>query len=432
MPKVLMEIKFTPYECPRNKGAAEHAAERAFYNGTAEYNYFSYTEKDGKVVKDEENGAKNYMEKTSGVFNAKGVLTAKQKAELSKKLRETKSIIWHGFISFDDETSPLFNTQEACVHFVNRTMNSYFERNGLDQKNLELFCSLHSDTDHRHIHFAFFEKEPKLIDKKTKRRVYRTRGVLGDRVYLLDKEIVPKGTEGAKLGYHDFGHDNFITNANYYLEENKYELELARKAMTEQMDASRTDVSTNWRYKELRSSLIALARELPKSGKGNIKGYNSKDMTPHRRKIDKVVKQYIDAVPGLRQQHNALVREVFKRESDLKRICKTEGFDYEKAAKPGVEAMKKDIRVRLGNRILKIAESVNDDYKKIGIARANDLTRKIAAKNNRKAVERSLIRSAKYGSHNGTNYTVDYSVRLHQIEEVIEHERQRKTMLYGA
>ena len=424
MPNVLMNISFTPYDCPRNKGAAEHAAERAFYNGTAEYNYFSYTEKDGKIVKDEENGAKNYMEKTSGVFNAKGVLTAKEKADLSKKLKETKSIIWHGFISFDEETSPLFNTQEACVHFVNRTMNSYFERNGLDKDNLEFFCSLHSDTDHRHIHFAFFEKEPKLIDKKTGKLVYRSKGKMGKKVYKLDGEYVPKDTE-----WEDFGRQNFIANANLYLEENKYELELARKATVDVIDASRTDVLTSWKYKELRSSLIDLWRKLPAKGR---KSYNSANLAPYRKDVDKIVKQYIDAVPGSRQQHNALVREVFRRESDLKRICKSEGFDYDKAAKPGVEAMKKDIRVRLGNRILKIAESVNDDYKKIGIARANDLTRKIAAKNNRKAVERSLIRSAKYMSHNGTNYTVDYSVRLHQIEEGIENERQRKTMLYGA
>lgn len=429
MPNVLMNISFTPYDCPRNKGAAEHAAERAFYNGTAEYNYFSYTEKDGKIVKDEENGAKNYMEKTSGVFNAKGVLTAKEKADLSKKLKETKSIIWHGFISFDEETSPLFNTQEACVHFVNRTMNSYFERNGLDKDNLEFFCSLHSDTDHRHIHFAFFEKEPKLIDKKTGKLVYRSKGKMGKKVYKLDGEYVPKDTEGAKAEWEDFGRQNFIANANLYLEENKYELELARKATVDVIDASRTDVLTSWKYKELRSSLIDLWRKLPAKGR---KSYNSANLAPYRKDVDKIVKQYIDAVPGLRQQHNALVREVFRRESDLKRICKSEGFDYDKAAKPGVEAMKKDIRVRLGNRILKIAESVNDDYKKIGIARANDLTRKIAAKNNRKAVERSLIRSAKYMSHNGTNYTVDYSVRLHQIEEGIENERQRKTMLYGA
>lgn len=429
MSKVIMDISFTPYKCPRNKGAAEHAAERAFYNGTAEYNYFSYTEKYGKVVKDEENGIKNYMEKTSGVFNAKGVLTAKEKADLSKKLKETKSIIWHGFISFDEETSPLFNTQEACVHFVNRTINSYFERNGLDKYNLEFFCSLHSDTDHRHIHFAFFEKEPKLIDKKTGKLVYRSKGKMGKKVYKLDGEYVSKDTEGAKAEWEDFGRQNFIANANLYLEENKYELELARKATVDIIDASRTDVLTSWKYKELRSSLIDLWRKLPAKGR---KSYNSANLAPYRKDVDKIVKQYIDAVPGLRQQHNALVREVFRRESDLTRICKNEGFDYNKAAKPGVEAMKKDIRVRLGNRILKIAESVNDDYKKIGIARANDLTRKIAAKNNRKAVERSLIRSAKYMSHNGTNYTVDYSVRLHQIEEGIENERQRKTMLYGA
>lgn len=431
MPKVIFNISFTPYSCPRNKNIVEHAAERAFYNGTAEYNYFDYTENAKKVVKDSENKANsNYMEKTSGVFNSKGVLSSQEKSELAKKLKETKSIIWHGFISFDDETSSLFNTQEACIHFINRTMNSYFERNGLEENNLEFFCSLHSDTDHRHIHFAFFEKEPKAIDKKTRELVYRKKGVLGDRVYRLGDEIVPKGTVGAVLGYKDYGHDNFIAHANLYLEENKYELELARKEMEAKMDAVCNDVLTSWKYKELRSSLIALWRSLPSSGRMS---YNSENLAPYRKSIDRVVQEFIDAVPGLREEHNTTVRELFKRESEIKRICKNEGIDYESAAKSSVEKMKNDILcIRLGNRVLKIAKAASGNYRNISIARANNLTRKITSKNNRKAVENALMRAIKYNSQSMTSYSFDYSIKLHQIEESIEQERQKKTMLYGA
>lgn len=429
MPKVIFNIGYTPYNCPRSSNKAEHASERAFYNGTAQYNYFNYTEKDGKVVKDDDNlKGTNYMEKTSGVFNKDGVLSSSQKAELAQKLKETKSIIWHGFISFDDETSPYFNSQEQCIKFINRTMNSYFERNGLKMDDFEFFCSLHSDTDHRHIHFAFFEKEPKMINRKTGKLEYRQKGTLGDREYILNNEVVPKGTAGAKMKTHDYGRESFLLEANLYLEENKYDLEIARRSLMDEMSVARNDILTQLRYKELRSSLIELNRKLPNKGR---KGYNSKEMKPYRPDIDKVASLYLDTVPGLRLKHNELVKEVFKRESAAKEICKREDLSYEKVGLPTITKLKEDLKGRIGNTIIKLATGIDYDVRTMSIAKANDLTRKIQAKNNRRTVERSLLKAVKVGSHNGTNYQIDYSVKLHQIEAEIEYERQKKAA-YGA
>lgn len=44
----------------------------------------------------------------------------------------------------------------------------YFKRAGLNPDNIEWFAGLHENTDNRHIHLVFFEKEPQRIKGKTK------------------------------------------------------------------------------------------------------------------------------------------------------------------------------------------------------------------------------------------------------------------------
>ena len=76
MPKVIFNISFTTPEPRRDwsfEKKAQHKAERAFYNGTAQYSYFDYTENEKKVVLDEKIAqmrGENYMEKTSGVSSS--------------------------------------------------------------------------------------------------------------------------------------------------------------------------------------------------------------------------------------------------------------------------------------------------------------------------------------------------------------------------
>lgn len=125
MPKAIFNIGYTLPTPPANlKGnaRAEYQARRNFYNLTADYNYFSYALNGEKVVKNA--NAEHYFTRentNSGLFDFEGAMTDEQKVDLKEMLKDTKSIIWHGFISFDEETSRGFNTQENACKFMRQT-----------------------------------------------------------------------------------------------------------------------------------------------------------------------------------------------------------------------------------------------------------------------------------------------------------------------
>ncbi len=174
---------------------AKYMAKRAFYDMTADYNIQSYIANDKKVQRIFT--IEQYMtkEKTenSGMFNLKKVLDKDDIVDLKKRLAASESIIWHGFISLDDETSLAFQTQEPGMRLCARTFPTLWKKMGLDPDNVDIFISLHSDTDNRHLHFCFFEKEPRRLDKNGK-KCYTRKGqikkcVIEDMVLRLTHEV---------------------------------------------------------------------------------------------------------------------------------------------------------------------------------------------------------------------------------------------------
>ena len=95
--KVIMNLKYTAPTPPKNlqgNKRSEYIARRNFYNLTSDYNYFTYTLNDKKVVKNKD--AEHYFTRegtNSGLFDLKGVLSPQQIEELKKKLANTQSII---------------------------------------------------------------------------------------------------------------------------------------------------------------------------------------------------------------------------------------------------------------------------------------------------------------------------------------------------
>ena len=203
MPKAIFNITYTcPTPPAKYKGErrAEYIAERHFYNMTGKYNYLVYTQNGNKVVKNAT--ADRYFTRTgTGVFDGKGKeYTPEEIKELKAKLKSSKSIIWHGFISFDQETSKMMTSEEQAQKFIKQTFGGFLERTHLRKDNVQMFCSLHVDKPtHHHIHFAFFEKEPVRRDKN---------GVLG---YTKIGKISPIAI------------DNYLVSMNMHLDEKGYE-----------------------------------------------------------------------------------------------------------------------------------------------------------------------------------------------------------------
>ena len=175
---IIFNIQYTPYSLPKNatdEERARHADERAFYDMSGEKNMFEYMTTEGKRTG--KRTALEYLQKNTGVFNDRGMIPQEQVDEMKARLKQNKGNIWHGFISLNAEESPKIDTPEKCIELIKRTFPSFLKDAKLRPDNIDLMCALHLDRPHHlHIHFIFWEKEPKFRNTQTGETRYRRRG----------------------------------------------------------------------------------------------------------------------------------------------------------------------------------------------------------------------------------------------------------------
>jgi len=341
---ILFNIRYTPYKTKSNateKEVEKHRKDRAFYDMTGKKNFYKYVTTEAKQMPDKalKFTMLDYFQKTAGVFDENGMLSAEQVEEMQRRVQSGKSIIWHGFISFDEEHSYKIERVESCIKLVKQTFGQFFKDNGFDRENLDLMCGLHMDRpNHLHIHFAFWEREPK--HKRKSRYIYRAKGKIP------------------------------MENINKMVERlNAYELD-------DDLKKRRTDVLTTMKDKETYSALYRedflryqvekLAKELPK-GKY---GYACKEMAPYRERIDRLVEDLIKFVPKLREADKAFRKELDDKETMLKTImgdkykatekkemnllenAPTMSNEWEYENVHTIERLRFDYRRRLGNVLL--------------------------------------------------------------------------------
>ena len=306
MLKAFFNIGFTLPQPPSNlrgQSRADYIARRKFYDMTAEYNYFSYTLNGKKVVKNKD--AEQYYTRggAGGLFNLKGTISEDEVREIKAQLKESRSIIWHGIISFDDDTSKGFETQENAVKFLNQTFNAFIDRTQLNRNNICVYASLHKDTDHRHIHFAFFEKEP-LHQYKDGTIDYTRRGTISQRAI-----------------------DNYLVSANMHLSEHGDEYYSARDRALDRLKELRRQGFDKRAQREVRTALTALALNLPEKGRLQ---YNSKNMEQYRPMIDRVVDLVVQSDPEAKTNHIAMMKEFARVQDEVRTLaqdnsCAAEG-----------------------------------------------------------------------------------------------------------
>lgn len=432
--KAIFNIGYTLPSPPANytgSKRADYIAERNFYNLTSEYNYFSYS-LDGRKVSKNAN-AENYFTRegtNTGLFNMDGVIDEAKKSEIKARLKETKSIIWHGFISFDDETSLGFNDQQNCIKFMRQTFGGFLEHAGFKKNNVQLYCSLHDDTDHRHIHFAFFEKEPLRRDKY---------GRVG---FTRKGKIKPEAL------------DNYLVSANMHLSEHGAEYYSARDKAIGEMKRIR-DVHSRTGFIDGRPSTSSLAMNLELNKllsklppKGRLQ-YASENMRELRPQIDRVADLLIKSDASLSEAHGQMLRELARVEKEVKGLAiegklgylqgkrlDTEqlavlmGEDKLRNKRMGIEfldlgkvdyfeRLKEDYKARIGNVVLGMCKDIlySRSHEPRRIARVNDFHKKIEAKGRRK-YQRNLLYMAR-----SAMCAICHQENANFLKSVKEHER---------
>lgn len=399
---------------------ANHAKERAFFDMSGEDNIYKYITTEGKIYGEE---AKKftmleYLQKSTGVFNQDGMLTKEQVREMRKRAQTGEKNLWHGFISFNKENSKQIDDPEKCIALIKQTFGQFFKDVGFNPDNIDLICALHLDRpEHLHIHYVFWEKEPKVKNQRAAGYIYRKKG-------KIPLDVIDKMTE----------------RLNAYTIDD--ELAQKRQKVIEELTRTSNEYGAAHVNDILRKWLKELADELPRD---KPLWYASKEMEPYRTRIDMAVEWLILLDEKTSKADNAFREELRekekklsdimgnyykeRRERELHIVQNMEGYtemgDGLKTLHT-VEALKWDYKRRLGNIVLrKVREIQKETYKR-------NPRRKY--KTNDKNLKRSLAISARKvrGIMDGlfssvaelfSPETTNYRNRLKEIEEEMRAEQ---------
>ena len=422
---VIFDIAYTPYRLPKNATAderAKHEKQRAFYDMSGADNIYKYITTEGKIYGEE---AKKftmleYLQKSTGVFNQDGILTKEQVKEMRKRAQTGEKNIWHGFISFNKENSEKIDDPEKCIALIRQTFGQFFKDAGFKPDNMDLMCALHLDRpEHLHIHYVFWEKEPKVKNQRAAGYKYRAKG-------KIPLNVIDKMTE--RLNAYTIDDD----------------LAKKRKKVIEELTRTSNEFDVAHLNDILRRWLKDLADELPKD---KPLWYGSKELAEHRPTIDLVAEWLIDLDDKTREADHAFRKELREKEQALKGIMGNyykRRLEIEKRQMEVVpnfvdhqgiktihtiDRLEWDYRRRLGNIVLKkVREIQRETYKRNPRRKykTNDknLKRRLAISHRKvRGIMDGLFGSvAELFSPDTTNYRN----RLREIEEEMQAEYEKE------
>ena len=162
---------FVKYISP-NSNTEKSKKTRAYYSSNQNKDYMNYILTGiSDMKKMDYMEYMNNKEKSYGVFNKDGIMSAEERKRVRQNLRQTKSNIWDCLITFKEDFGKKWcDNYEQAYNLVSKQLPKFFKRCGLNPDNIEWFAGLHENTDNRHIHISFFEKEPQRLrpNKNTK------------------------------------------------------------------------------------------------------------------------------------------------------------------------------------------------------------------------------------------------------------------------
>ena len=266
----------------------------------------------------------NNNSKSSGIFNQNGKMTSKEIADVRKSLRDTQSVIWSGVITFEEQFGLKWcNNFEQAYNLVKSELPKYFKRAGLNPNNIEWFAGLHENTDNRHIHLIFFEKEPLRIKGK--------------------KKIFSIGKVSTKAM------DFFKANLELAATDFRAREIRVRTNLTKSFNEEINDVSGL----KIKSMLLGLANQFPESGHLY---YNSEKMQNLKSQVDNITTYIIKHNPNIQLYKDDFDELVKEKDELANSYCKRNG--YNKPTESVGDKMMNDVYRRLGNIVIESAREL--------------------------------------------------------------------------
>lgn len=420
---IIFDLKYTPYSLSKKASDYErnkNATERAFFDMSGDKNVYDYITTEGKRVGNKFT-ALEYLQKSTGVFNQSGMIPQEEVDAMKQRAKANKGNIWHGFISFNEHDSEKINTPDKCIQLVKNIFPTFLRESGLNPDNIDLMCALHLDRPHHlHIHFVFWEKEPKFKEKD---------GTLGYRKKGKIKEEAI---------------DNMFVRLGLFADDDRDKLHKARDDSLKKLRKMTCVKAAMYSTDEIKQEILSLAKDLPKTGRLS---YGSKDMEAYRERVDKIVKMLLDHDKTARKADLRFYEQLEEKRRVVENICGKEYALSGANTSPQtierelpkyhhkideshikiIETIEADYKRRQGNLVLNLCKFIKPEYferDKNKRYKANDNKLKRRLSISQRNVKRSLDKF--FGSFGRESELIerDFSHRLQDIEKEIERERE--------
>lgn len=352
--------------------------ERDFYSSNQTRDYVEYVNSGSKEKIDfvEYSGNK---EKSHGIFNADGLMEKSEIKELRNELKQTKSVIWHGVISFTEEFGNTYcDTTEKAIAMMKVEMPKFFRNAGFTPENIKWFAGLHENTDNKHIHFSFFEKSPQRI------KIGRTTPIFSDgNIPLRAINDVKSSIEIRLLKLVDDVYSN-------------------RNLLTHQIK-EKTLLGDYMKHIKLLVGVVPI--------KGRI-SYDSENMRVYQPQINKIIRAIIKSDKEVYEKYQEFDRILTKRDNELMRVYSQLKLDF--TDKLLRDKCIKDLYRRLGNIVLKNVKQIRKDQLKTERETNNRLVRKHIEKRKRQLLLKRCVQLNEMVNREIVNSFQDYLRRLEQ------------------
>ena len=369
---------FLGYVDNLDKSVSKDLEARRFYSSNKEYDYVKYVNTGSKEKLDYVAYSGN-NEKSKGIFNENGLLNAEQIKELRTNLRTTKSTIWHGVISFTEYFGNLnCDTYEKAYELMKSQLPKFFKNANLDPENIVWFAGLHENTDNKHIHFSFFEKEPLRYKQSSRFKQFSDGYIDIDAINQFKIDI-----------------EKYFISRNFNIFEN-------RKEITNLLKKSFNDGA----YMNKINKLIIV---LPVKGRLS---YDSENMAEHRPMIDNIVKSIIVSNPELKRKVSDFEHILSKRDTELLKAYAKIKVDC--SDKLLYEKCMKDLCRRLGNIVILAAKDIKTKQNKFNYETRNRLILKHIEKKKRKILINKCMQLNDLVNKEIVNAFAEYRERLEE------------------
>lgn len=270
---------------------------------------------------------------SQGGFTHEGPLDKEGAEKIKEKLATTKATIYSSVISFSQDFGKDFlTTSEEGREIIEANIAELFKGTQFDINNIDYFAAVHTNTEHHHIHFIFWEKEPTRINAKGKK-------------CFAKKHNIPKANISMFKA-------SILKNASQYKATHFTLRDEVRNGVVE---AIRSNHLLFGHYADL-------CRDIIENGHFQY----ARLTTEQQRRVSKIVKQIVSGDPACNKKYKDYKKALRDTQLDyIKMIKENGGKVIPKPIEEFYSSRVKDLDSRLANSFLKILKSYSDQAAKI-------------------------------------------------------------------